>query len=263
MKRRLRYLGAAVGFLTVGFAVGHEYARRSVLKTQAELIEREVSVVRDIYFEKLKADKEESDEVDVEEEVVVEEGERSNPAMSSQSVVSSYKDYSKFAEARKAEEERQARLKEPGEDLPDADDSEVYEDFDDSDEDYDTGTYHPDNISDDSDYVTQEPFQLSVDEFMEPLKRYEEVSLQYFREDKIVVDTSMVPVPNPEEFVGEFLKVFDEHKEGDTDVIFIRNNRLSTDIELIVEDEESFSEATTRWRNQRAMSKARRAERNE
>lgn len=260
MKRRLRLVGAAAGFLTVGFTVGYEVARRGALETQADLVEKEIQEVRDIYFDKLKADKEESDESDVEE--ILEEVDRTNPVLASKGIDPSHVDYSKFAEARKAEEERQEKLKEPLEEDPeDADGSEVYDD--DDPDDYDYGTYHPDNSSDDSDYETQEPFLLSVDEFMEPLKRYEEISLQYFRNDKIVVDTSMVPVPDPEEFVGEFLKVFDENREGDTDVIFIRNNRMGTDIELIVEDDENFSDAMTRWKNQLAAAKARRAEKNE
>lgn len=264
--RRLRIFGAAIGFLTVGFAVGHEYARRSMAKSYAEHTEREISEARESYFDKLEAFKEESDERDVEdvvtEEVINEDGES---IMASKSVVS-YENYSKFAEARKREEDRQAELKKPvEEELPDADGSEVYEDYDDMDDDYDEGKYHPENVaaSDSSDYETPTPFELTVDEFMDPMKRYDEISLQYFREDKIVVDTSMVPVPDPEVFVGEFLLVFDKHREGDTDVIFIRNNHMRVDIELIVEDDETFSEATERWRNQRALSKARRSEKDE
>lgn len=245
--------GAVLGGALIGYAIGHENARRSVLRDQAERIEREIQEARDIFDEKLKAL-----ETETEPEVAPQEPKetRTNPVMSSESRVT-FEHYEKFAKAKEKEAKRLEELKKPYDGpVEDADGSEVYEDYEDEDDDeFDLGLYHPDNEPDQDSYERPEPFLITVDDFMAPVKRYEEISLQYFKEDGVVMDSGMMPVPKPEEFVGDFLKVFDNNLQGDTDVLFIRNNRMQVDVELIVEEDETLNEALTRWKNRAAMKK--------
>lgn len=250
-----------MGGIMVGFAIGHEYARRSVSQIYAEQALIEAQESRDIYQEKLKALKEEQkpkEEPKLQREL--------NPSSVSH-VSPDNVNYSKFAKAKADEEKRQEELKQPGKDLPEADDSEIYEDYEDDYEDeIDLGQYHPDNIdatNKNEDFETPEPFRISTEQFMSEFSLNEQISLEYYPSDKLVVDQSMVPVPNHEQFVGNFTEVFDRNEQGDTDVIFIRNNAMRADIEFIVNEGITYAEAQVKWKEGLAAARKRRKEKEE
>lgn len=244
LKKNLYAVGTVVGSLTVGFAIGYEFSRRRANRIFEASVVKEADKVE-------KQKQEQIEEVKKVEEAPKEEDEVSaeptNPlAMSSVSVVPKTS-YTKFAEARQREEERLERQKTPGEDLEDANDSEIYEDYDDDFDDFDEGQYHPENIEDDqyySDYNTPYPHRISVEEFMDPKKRYESISLEYYPKSGVVVDFDHVPVPDYEDFVGGWTAHFDDYVEDSSaDVIFIRSNQMKVDVELLFEPDRTLAEA--------------------
>ena len=73
------------------------------------------------------------------------------------------------------------------------------------------------------------PYLISGDEFLQD-SSYEKIDLYYYEEDKILTDTKDKIIDNHSKFVGDALEHFDD---VDDDAIFVRNDALLTDYEVL------------------------------
>lgn len=75
------------------------------------------------------------------------------------------------------------------------------------------------------------PYEISDSEFINGYPNYDKVSITYYDEDLVVADDlTNEMIVDPEKLIGEdYLHYF---SSGDDDVIYIRNDKISTDFEL-------------------------------
>jgi len=77
-------------------------------------------------------------------------------------------------------------------------------------------------------------FMIPQDDFMESNENFEVISLTYYAEDGILTDERDEPVPDPENILGPNpFAAFGTDELEDPNVIYIRNERMSTDFEII------------------------------
>lgn len=65
----------------------------------------------------------------------------------------------------------------------------------------------------------------------------EQITLSYYPEDEVLLDSNSEPVPNIKELLGEefSIEVFGR-LSGDDKVVYIRNEKISVDFEIVLED---------------------------
>lgn len=78
----------------------------------------------------------------------------------------------------------------------------------------------------------EKPYIIHHDEFFENEQDYPQVSLTYFEEDDILVDEKDSPIPDVEGTVGQENLRFG-HGSKDNNIVYIRNERLELDFEVI------------------------------
>lgn len=73
------------------------------------------------------------------------------------------------------------------------------------------------------------PYVIHKEEFFTGVADYSQSALEYFADDNILCDDKRVPIYNPEKVVGrlEF-----GHGSGDSDVVYIRNEKNHSDYEV-------------------------------
>ncbi len=85
---------------------------------------------------------------------------------------------------------------------------------------------------------TDKPYVISPDEFGE-FEEYEIITLTYYSDD-ILTDDCDEPVENIDEVVGlEALTHFGEYED---DAVYVRNDRLKCDYEILRDDRQHFEE---------------------
>lgn len=76
------------------------------------------------------------------------------------------------------------------------------------------------------------PYVIHVDEFRDDNKEYSKISLDYYVVDDVVVDERNMLLPNTDDILGEDnLKRFGDGS-GDTEIVYIRNEKLESDFEV-------------------------------
>lgn len=89
------------------------------------------------------------------------------------------------------------------------------------------------------------PYMITFEEFVDDYKDYEKISLSYFEEDDTLIDDKESLIPNVEDIVGsKHLSMFGPDivkYSQDQNIVYVRNNRLKADFEVIHEDG-SYSE---------------------
>jgi hypothetical protein len=88
---------------------------------------------------------------------------------------------------------------------------------------------------------TDLPYIISVEEFMLDRPNYDKNTVTYFDVDDVLCDEREQVIPDVENMVGnEAFTKFGE-KSGDTKVVYVRNEKLEMDFEIIL-DTRSYSE---------------------
>lgn len=81
------------------------------------------------------------------------------------------------------------------------------------------------------------PYLISVDLFNEEGSRFEKITMTYFEGDEVLADDKEQMVVDIEALVGkQNLTRFGECDPDDTDVIYVRNEKLEVDFEVFRED---------------------------
>lgn len=103
-----------------------------------------------------------------------------------------------------------------------------------------------------------EPYVISTDEWAKNEPAHEQVQLTYFAESDDLVDDQSVPVRNEQQVVGEDNLTRFGHGSGDRNIVYVRNERLGMDMEIIRTDG-SFSDEATGGRELRHSHQPRRS----
>jgi hypothetical protein len=78
-----------------------------------------------------------------------------------------------------------------------------------------------------------EPFVITKEEFDDNETDYEQATLTYYAGDDVVTDQQDKTIDEPDPIVGPENTLRFGHGSGDPNVVYIRNNRLKIDIELV------------------------------
>lgn len=81
-----------------------------------------------------------------------------------------------------------------------------------------------------------DPFVITNDEFHENEHDYVQNTLTYFAEDDVLVDEAEKPIEEIDNVVGEGNLLRFGHGSGDNRIVYVRNNRLSFDFEIVKKD---------------------------
>jgi hypothetical protein len=87
-----------------------------------------------------------------------------------------------------------------------------------------------DQAEEESERSPDSPYVIHKDEYFNQETNYRQTALEYFAEDNILCDEQRVPIYSPEKVVGrlEFGR-----GSGDSDVVYIRNEKLGCEYEVI------------------------------
>lgn len=101
-----------------------------------------------------------------------------------------------------------------------------------------------------------EPYVISVKEFMEDRDEYDKITITYFEDDDVLCDEREEVIPNVEATVGSnALTSFGELSE-DSKIVYVRNERTSTDFE-VVRDTRSYAEVVLGFKEDKGVRKMR------
>lgn len=78
-----------------------------------------------------------------------------------------------------------------------------------------------------------EPFIITEDEFGTNEDDYDQITLTYYAEDDVLVDEHEKPIEEIDKIVGEGNLLRFGHGSRDNNIVYIRNNHLSYDFEVI------------------------------
>lgn len=88
----------------------------------------------------------------------------------------------------------------------------------------------------------EEPYVISVDEFMDDHPEFEKQTLTYFEGDDTLCDSRDEVIPDIEDVVGnDALTMFGQWSK-DSDIVYVRNERIASDFEVAY-DERTYIEA--------------------
>ena len=103
---------------------------------------------------------------------------------------------------------------------------------------------------------SEEPYIITVDEFMEAIPNYDKLSFTYFEGDDILADEREKPITEINATVGEdHLTMFGRFSK-DKNIVYVRNERIETDFE-ITRDEQSFGEVVAGFKSHNPRMKMR------
>jgi hypothetical protein len=76
-------------------------------------------------------------------------------------------------------------------------------------------------------------YVISLEDFSDTHDEYAKVQLSYYEDDEVVVDDKDSILSSPEDFLGfQALTMFGKDSE-DPDIVFVRNDTISTDYEIV------------------------------
>lgn len=101
-----------------------------------------------------------------------------------------------------------------------------------------------------------EPYIISVKEYMEDRDDHDKITITYFEDDDVLCDEREEVIPNVEATVGSnALTSFGELSE-DSKIVYVRNERTSTDFEVI-RDTRSYAEVVLGFKEDKGVRKMR------
>lgn len=77
-----------------------------------------------------------------------------------------------------------------------------------------------------------EPWVIALDEFTNDMRFYDKITIYYYNVDDVLTNEEEEPLTNAFELIGDALLSFGDRSE-DPDIVYVRNERLSTDYEVI------------------------------
>lgn len=80
------------------------------------------------------------------------------------------------------------------------------------------------------------PYVISSDEFMEAEEGYDQITITYYAGDDTLADDKEQEIPNVDLIIGEGNLERFGHGSGDTRIVYIRNDRMQTDFEVLKSD---------------------------
>lgn len=84
--------------------------------------------------------------------------------------------------------------------------------------------------------TTEKPYVIHVDEFMTNESEYDQVSITYYEGDDVLADEKDSPVPDPDAVIGQDNLERFGHGSKDNRVVYIRNDILQMEFEVIHRD---------------------------
>jgi hypothetical protein len=131
---------------------------------------------------------------------------------------------------------------EPSKIAPDGDPMDGYPEDDDEDDDDEEAGYPPD---DEPERLGPGPYVISRAEFFDTETRgsdYRKLTITWYEGDKVLADDGGIPVPDFGSVIGpDFMQRFGDNSDDPT-VVYIRNNKLEVDYE-VVKDDRNYTEA--------------------
>jgi hypothetical protein len=76
------------------------------------------------------------------------------------------------------------------------------------------------------------PYVISMDDYDNTNPHYDKISIAWYNDDAVLADENEQPVDDVALLVGRCLEMFG-HKSGDPDVVYVRNENLGIDYEVI------------------------------
>lgn len=103
---------------------------------------------------------------------------------------------------------------------------------------------------------TNEPYVISIDEFMDEHEDYDKHTLTYFEADETLIDSNEKIIPEVSATVGiDPLTMFGRFSK-DKNIVYVRNERLEMDYEVCL-DTRSYTEAIAGFRSPKVNMKMR------
>lgn len=196
-------LGAATG-VAVGGAVGFIVAKSRLETKYEKLAQEEISQMREHYFEKVKALEASDEKADTPETVVKAAG---------------YTPYSEVEPADEADPEESAVVVE----------SKTVNVFETAQPD----TPEWDQAAEESERSSTHPYIIHKDEYKRNEKQYDQMTWTYYADDDVLANDDDKPVHATDGYVpADFAEKFG-HGSGDPNVVFVRNDELSIEFEII------------------------------
>lgn len=110
--------------------------------------------------------------------------------------------------------------------------------------------------SDEEERDPNEPYVISVDEYMNDRENYDKNTVTYFEVDDVLVDEREQVIPDVENTVGiDSLTKFG-HNSNDKNVVYVRNERIEADFEVLL-DTRSYSETVLGIREDKELRRMR------
>lgn len=103
---------------------------------------------------------------------------------------------------------------------------------------------------------TDEPYVISVDEYMNDREEYDKNTVTYFEVDDVLVDEREQVIPDVDNTVGTDCLTKFGHKSNDNKVVYVRNERLEADFEILL-DTRSYSETVLGIREEKEIRRMR------
>lgn len=101
-----------------------------------------------------------------------------------------------------------------------------------------------------------EPYVISVDEYMNDHEEYDKNTVTYFEADDVLVDEREQVIPDVEQTVGTDSLTKFGHMSNDNKVVYVRNERLEADFEILL-DTRSYSETVLGIREEKEIRRMR------
>lgn len=119
--------------------------------------------------------------------------------------------------------------------------------------------YEADFESDEEENVVRnpnEPYVISVKDFMEDRLEYDKVTLSYFEDDDVLCDEREEVIPNVDATVGSDALTRFGYLSEDSKIVYVRNERTKTDFEVL-RDSGSYSEIVLGFKEETSVRKMR------
>lgn len=215
---------AAVMGAAVGGAVGYFVARKQLRAYYEDLATQEIAEARDFYAELNKVDK---DGAVITPRKVLEDR---HGAATAAEALRDYQGHTEEDISWNEDDERAERLQQKAAEKMEARRR---------DEEADRAKINVFNspvfdLEEEKKYRTkEEPYVITQDEFNAGEREFDQSSLTYFEDDDVLVDERDMPIRDMESVIGEDNLVRFGHGSGDANLVYIRNERLELDYEVV------------------------------
>lgn len=79
-------------------------------------------------------------------------------------------------------------------------------------------------------------YVISLEEFQEEQETYEKTTLTWYQKDGVLIDEDDTPIRDVNRTVGMYFKDHFGYKSEDPHIVYVRNNRLQHDFEIVLKE---------------------------